>query len=85
MYDGRVEDRGDWEKFVKELTETSLVAARAADDQDFDGLMTAGGDIYEVCTKCHEAYLEKVEKKRTGGTLETPITPPPGAPTSDKK
>jgi cytochrome c2 len=80
MYDGRVEDRGDWEKFVKELTDTSLAAARAADDQDFDGLMQAGGDIYEVCTKCHEAYLEKVERKRTGGTLDTPVTAPPGAP-----
>jgi cytochrome c556 len=82
MYDGRVEDRGDWEKFVKELTDTSLVAAKAADDQDFDGLMEAGGNIYEVCTKCHEAYLEKVEKKRTGGTLDAPLTPPPGAPAS---
>ena len=80
MFDGRVEDRGDWEKFVKELTETSLVAAKAADDQDFDGLMEAGGNIYEVCTKCHEAYLEKVERKRTGGTGEAPLTPPPGAP-----
>ena len=90
MYEGRVEDRGDWEKFVKELSERSLVAAKAADDQDFDGLMTAGGDIYETCTKCHEAYLEKVEKKRTGGAIETPVTPPPGAapassPTTEKK
>jgi hypothetical protein len=94
MYEGRVEDRGDWEKFVKELTERSLVAAQKADDQDFDGLMQAGGDIYETCTKCHEAYLEKVEKRRTGGVSETPLNAPPGAapapapsatPTSEKK
>jgi|SRR5687768_14021390 len=83
MYEGRVEDRGDWEKFVKELSATSLGAAKAAEDQDFDGLMEAGGNIYEVCTKCHEAYLEKVEKKRTGGVGGgAPQTPAPGAPTS---
>jgi hypothetical protein len=90
MYEGRVEDRGDWEKWTKELTERALAAAQKADDQDFDGLMTAGGDIYETCTKCHDAYLEKVEKRRTGGVSETPVTAPPGAapspaPTSEKK
>jgi len=92
MYDGRVEDQGDWAKFVKEMTETSLQAAKAADDQDPDKLMEAGGNIYEVCTKCHETYLERVEKKRTGGApSEAPVTAPPGAapaapaPASEKK
>ena len=86
MYEGRVEDRGDWEKYVKDLSEKSLLAAKAADDQDFDGLMEAGGNIYEVCTKCHEAYLEKVEKKRTGGVSgEAPLTADPGAPTSSNE
>ena len=80
MYEGRVEDQGEWAKYVKQLSETSLQAAKAADDQDPDKLMEAGGNIYEVCTKCHEAYLEKVEKKRTGGVLSAaPLTTPPGA------
>jgi hypothetical protein len=80
MYEGRVEDQGDWAKFVKQLSETSLQAAKAADDQDPDKLMQAGGDIYEVCTKCHETYLESVEKKRTGGAPSAaPLKAPPGA------
>jgi hypothetical protein len=85
MYEGRVEDQGDWAKFVKQMQETSLEAAKAADDQDPDKLMEAGGNIYEVCTKCHETYLERVEKKRTGGAPgDAPLTAPPGA-ASEKK
>ena len=82
LYDGRLEDKGDWQMYVKDLTDKALIAAKAADDQDPDALMQAGGDIYEVCTKCHEAYLEKVQMKRTGGKAEPPpAIPAPGAPT----
>ena len=81
LYEGRLEDQGDWKQYIEDLTATSLVAAKAADDQDPDALMQAGGDIYEVCTKCHEAYLEKVQLKRTGGVAEpAPAIPAPGAP-----
>jgi hypothetical protein len=81
MYEGRVEDHGEWEKYVKQMVETSLEAAKAAEDQDPDALMTAGGNIYEVCTKCHETYLDKVMLKRTGGKPEevAPLAAPPGA------
>ena len=80
MYEGRVEDHGEWEKFVKQMVDTSMQAAKAADDQDADALMTAGGNIYEVCTNCHMVYLEKVELKRTGGKpSDAPVTAPPGA------
>ena len=80
MYEGRVEDHGEWAKHVQDLSKTALEAAKAADDQDPDALMTAGGNIYEVCTKCHETYLEKVELKRTGGKpAEAPLNAPPGA------
>jgi hypothetical protein len=82
MYEGRLEDHGDWEKYVTDMRTTALEAAKAADDQDPDALMLAGGNIYEVCTKCHEAYLEKVELKRTGGQAEPAAQiPAPGAPT----
>ena len=80
MYEGRVEDQGEWAKYVKQMSETALQAAKAADDQDPDKLLEAGGNIYDVCTKCHETYLEKVEKKRTGGApTAAPLTAPPGA------
>ena len=92
MYEGRVEDHGDWEKFVKELTKTSLEAAKAADDQSVDALMTAGGRIYEACKGCHDQYIKRVQEKRTGGKpAEAPATAPPGqeskepAPGGEKK
>ena len=82
LYEGRLEDRGDWVKYVKQLSDTAMEAAKAADDQDPEALMTAGGNIYEVCTNCHMDYLEKVELKRTGGIPEpAPAIPAPGAPT----
>ena len=82
LYEGRLEDRGDWEKYVKDMSATAMEAAKAADDQDPEALMVAGGNIYEACTKCHEAYLEKVQLKRTGGKPEPPPKlPAPGVPT----
>ena len=81
LFPERLEDEGDWKKFTEELSARALEAAKAADDQDPEALMTAGGNIYEVCTKCHEAYLEKVEMKRTGGKPEAPpAEPAPAAP-----
>jgi len=80
LYEGRIEDHGDWQKFTYEMRDTAMMAAKAADDQDPDELLTVGGNIYEVCTKCHEAYLERVEMKRTGGKPEeAPLTAPPGS------
>jgi hypothetical protein len=67
LYEGRLEDHGDWEKWTKELAATALEAAKAADDQDGEAVITTGGNIYEVCTKCHQAYLDRVMAKRTGG------------------
>ena len=80
MYEGRAEDTGDWMKFVNEMRTTALAAAKAADDQDPDALLNTGGNIYEVCTNCHTTYLERVEKKRTGGAPpEERLTAPPGS------
>jgi hypothetical protein len=80
LYDGRLEDHGDWEKFTKELSDKALAAAKAADDQDADAIIQTGGDIYEACSKCHETYLERVQMKRTGGKpSEAPASTPPGA------
>ena len=76
LYEGRIEDHGDWEKFTKELATTALEAAKAADDQDGEAVITTGGNIYEVCTKCHMAYLDRVMAKRTGGQAPAPGTAP---------
>lgn len=80
LYEGRLEDHGDWEKYTKEMSEKALEAAKAAEDQDAEKIVSIGGDIYDVCSKCHQAYLERVQMKRTGGNpAAAPATAPPGS------
>lgn len=81
LYEGRLEDQGDWVTFTNELSAKALEASKAAEDQDPEEIVRIGGDIYEVCTKCHEGYLDKVMAKRTGGVPEE--APAPAAPAAE--
>jgi hypothetical protein len=56
MMPGRAKDGGDWMKFSQELVDTSAVALRAAEARDVDGLLNVGGQIDEVCERCHKKY-----------------------------
>jgi isoleucyl-tRNA synthetase len=79
MMDGRAVDQGNWAKHSKGLMDTSLAVAKAAKEENADGVLEAGGNVYEHCKGCHDEYLQQVEKKRTGGKpAETPLTAPPG-------
>ena len=54
----RVKDTGDWVKFSTELTDKSMEAVRAAEKKDLEGLLAAGGNVYNVCTDCHRKYVQ---------------------------
>ena len=56
MMPGRTKDGGDWIKFALELVETSAVARRASEAKDFEKLLDVGGQIDEVCERCHKKY-----------------------------
>lgn len=56
MMPGRAKDGGDWIKFAQELVETSAVAMRASEAKDFEKLLDVGGQIDEVCERCHKKY-----------------------------
>ena len=56
MMPGRAKDGGDWMKFAQELVDTSAVVLRAAEARDVDGLLNVGGQIDEVCERCHKKY-----------------------------
>jgi hypothetical protein len=56
MMPGRAKDGGDWMTFAQELIDTSAVALRAAEAKDVDGLLNVGGQIDEVCERCHKKY-----------------------------
>jgi hypothetical protein len=54
----RLIDNEDWVKFSHEMSDTSVVAAKAAEAKDADALLVAGSQIYEACTACHMKYIQ---------------------------
>jgi hypothetical protein len=67
----RAKDNGDWMKFSTELTDRGMEAVRAAEKKDLQGLLAAGGSVYNVCTDCHRQYV-----------TPDPNAPDPPVPTS---
>jgi hypothetical protein len=59
---GRARDQGDWAKHSHELTKAAQAALAAAEAKDTASLFTAGGDIYLVCSACHEQYALELKK-----------------------
>jgi hypothetical protein len=54
---GRVPDDPDWVKMSKALIEVGSRAIKAADAKDKEALFAAGGEIYVVCSACHEKFM----------------------------
>jgi hypothetical protein len=52
----RAKDTGDWVKLALDLNSQAIIAAQAAEKKDLNALLAAGGNVYEVCTACHEKY-----------------------------
>jgi hypothetical protein len=59
---GRARDQGDWAKHAHDLTKAAQAAIAAAEAKDTESLFTAGGDIYLVCTACHQQYALEIKK-----------------------
>ena len=68
----RAKDDGDWMKFSTALIDQSRAVVRAAEAKDLQALLTAGGDVYNVCTDCHQQYVPP-----DANAAEPPV---PGAP-----
>ena len=56
----RAKDGDEWMKRARELVDTSERAIRAAETKNADELFTAGGDIYQACSNCHQKYLDAI-------------------------
>ena len=54
----RAKDNGDWMTYATALTDRSMEAVRAAEKKDIEGLLKAGGNVYNVCTDCHRKYVQ---------------------------
>jgi cytochrome c553 len=57
MMPSRARDDGDWMKFSAQLVEVGMAAAKAAEDKNKDKVLEEGGNVYTVCTACHEQYI----------------------------
>lgn len=50
-------DRGEgWKRLAQGLVDVSKRAEKAAADHDGDAVFEVGGNIYDVCSACHQAY-----------------------------
>ena len=57
MLPARSGGSADWIADAQALIEASGRALKAIDAKDKDALFTIGGDIYDVCTKCHSKFM----------------------------
>lgn len=47
----------DWVRYAHELNRTALAAMEQAESQDKEAFFDAGGDIYVVCSSCHQKFV----------------------------
>lgn len=58
----RAKDGDQWMRTAQGLIETGMKAAEAADAKDKQRLFDAGGEIYAVCSSCHQKYSPEVAR-----------------------
>ena len=56
MLPSRSNGSPEWIAEAKALIEASQAAVKAVDARNKDTLFTVGGDIYDVCTSCHQQF-----------------------------
>jgi NADPH-dependent glutamate synthase beta subunit-like oxidoreductase len=49
-------NRAPFNAFAQKLTEAALIAVKAADDRNVDGMYEAGDAIDQACENCHLSY-----------------------------
>ena len=53
----RARDQAGWMSWAQALVDAGVVAQKAADAKSVDAIFGAGGQIYLVCTGCHQQYI----------------------------
>lgn len=60
----RPKDRGTWYTNARALTDAALLAVRAVDAKNPEQLFEAGGQVYDVCQRCHEHYWHDATREK---------------------
>jgi cytochrome c556 len=56
MMGSRAKDNGEWMRHSQALIDVGIRTVKAAEARDKDAIFQVGGDIYDVCANCHQAY-----------------------------
>ena len=56
MMGSRAKDTGEWMKQSQALIDVGIQTIKAAEAKDKDAIFKLGGDIYDVCARCHQTY-----------------------------
>lgn len=62
MLPTRTGGSAEWIKQAQALTDQSTRALKAIEARDKDALFTIGGDIYDVCTSCHQQFALELSR-----------------------
>ena len=66
-------DSGDvWATESDAYAEATTQATAAITDRNVDGVLSAGGKLYETCAACHAAYMREEKKGNTAHALYSP-------------
>ncbi len=57
MMPPRLIDEEDWIRMSTNLVDVGLRAAQVAIDEDFEGVLAVGEEVYNVCVECHRTYV----------------------------
>jgi hypothetical protein len=57
MMPPRAYDNEEWIRISTGLVDVGLKAAQIASARDFEGMLTVGEEIYNVCVECHRIYV----------------------------
>ena len=60
---GRAEDDDAWMIYSEGLSEAGMMAMEAAEAQDKEAFFQAGGQLYSVCTACHQSYSPDIASR----------------------
>jgi hypothetical protein len=55
---GRTVNEDGWKKEAVALIDASVLALKAAEAKDVDGVLGAGDKIYASCEGCHTGYMQ---------------------------
>lgn len=57
MMPPRLIDEAEWIRMSTDLVDVGLRAAQVAIDEDFEGVLAVGEEVYNVCVECHRTYV----------------------------